>query len=129
MFQDLTDALGDLFGRLNLQRAHVDDADRGALVLGKIGEQIGVVLQEPFLFHGTISDNIAYSKPGASKSEIVAAAAIPLIAGFATDPFPVTLVPVPFPSLHRAIPVRSEVCRKTIFPAGLDCRRALYNFA
>ncbi len=35
---------------------------------------IGLVLQEPFLFFGTIAENIAYGKPGASRSEIVAAA-------------------------------------------------------
>ena len=35
---------------------------------------IGLVLQEPFLFFGTVSDNIAYGKPNASRQEIVAAA-------------------------------------------------------
>ncbi len=35
---------------------------------------IGLVLQEPFLFFGTVSDNIAYGKPDASRQEIVAAA-------------------------------------------------------
>jgi ATP-binding cassette subfamily B protein len=32
------------------------------------------VLQEPFLFYGTIAENIAYGRPGASRGEIVAAA-------------------------------------------------------
>ena len=36
--------------------------------------QIGIVLQEPFLFNGTVADNIAYGKPGASLEEIMAAA-------------------------------------------------------
>ena len=35
---------------------------------------IGVVLQEPFLFHGTIAENIAYGKPEATLDEIIAAA-------------------------------------------------------
>jgi ATP-binding cassette, subfamily B, bacterial len=35
---------------------------------------IGLVLQEPFLFFGTVAENIAYGKPDASRSEIVAAA-------------------------------------------------------
>jgi ATP-binding cassette subfamily B protein len=35
---------------------------------------IGIVLQEPFLFFGTIADNIAYGKPGATPAEILAAA-------------------------------------------------------
>lgn len=35
---------------------------------------IGLVLQEPFLFFGTIAENIAYGKPQATRAEIVAAA-------------------------------------------------------
>lgn len=35
---------------------------------------IGLVLQEPFLFHGTIAENIAYGKPEATRTEIIAAA-------------------------------------------------------
>ena len=35
---------------------------------------IGIVLQEPFLFFGTIAENIAYGKPDATREEIIAAA-------------------------------------------------------
>ena len=35
---------------------------------------IGIVLQEPFLFFGTIAENIAYGRPDASREEIIAAA-------------------------------------------------------
>ena len=35
---------------------------------------IGLVLQEPFLFFGTIAENIAYGKPDATREEIIAAA-------------------------------------------------------
>ncbi|MGC7974493.1 ATP-binding cassette domain-containing protein, partial [Salmonella enterica] len=35
---------------------------------------IGLVLQEPFLFFGTIAENIAYGKPEATREEIIAAA-------------------------------------------------------
>ncbi|MBB5032940.1 cyanophycin metabolism-associated ABC transporter [Prosthecobacter vanneervenii] len=35
---------------------------------------LGLVLQEPYLFYGTISENIAYGKPDATRAEIVAAA-------------------------------------------------------
>jgi ATP-binding cassette subfamily B protein len=35
---------------------------------------IGLVLQEPFLFFGTIAENIAYGKPDATRAQIVAAA-------------------------------------------------------
>lgn len=36
--------------------------------------QIGIVLQEPFLFFGTIAENIAYGRPETSREEIIAAA-------------------------------------------------------
>ncbi|MBC7785235.1 MAG: ABC transporter ATP-binding protein [Burkholderiales bacterium] len=39
-----------------------------------IRQQIGVVLQEPYLFHGTISDNIRYGRPDASDMEVIEAA-------------------------------------------------------
>src|SRR5262245_14385747 len=35
---------------------------------------IGIVLQEPFLFFGTVAENIAYGRPDASRAEITAAA-------------------------------------------------------
>ena len=35
---------------------------------------LGLVLQEPYLFYGTIAENIAYGKPTATRAEIVAAA-------------------------------------------------------
>jgi ATP-binding cassette subfamily B protein len=38
--------------------------------------QIGVVPQDTFLFSGTITDNISYAKPGATREEIVRAAKI-----------------------------------------------------
>lgn len=40
--------------------------------LHSLRKQIGVVLQEPFLFHGSVGNNIAYGKPGASREEIIA---------------------------------------------------------
>ena len=36
--------------------------------------QVGVVLQEPYLFHGTVSDNIRYGNPDATDAQVVAAA-------------------------------------------------------
>lgn len=52
----------------------IDDIDYRDLDLRAYREQIGIVLQEPFLFHGTIAENIAYGKPDASFEEIIAAA-------------------------------------------------------
>ena len=36
--------------------------------------QLGIVPQESFLFSGTIRDNIAFGRPGASDDEVMAAA-------------------------------------------------------
>ncbi len=55
-------------------RILVDNIDIRELRLAEYRSHIGLVLQEPFLFFGTIADNIAYGKPGATREEIIAAA-------------------------------------------------------
>ena len=52
----------------------LDGIDVRRFAVADYRSHIGLVLQEPFLFFGTIAENIAYGKPGASRSEIVAAA-------------------------------------------------------
>ncbi len=52
----------------------VDGVDIRSLPISEFRRNIGLVLQEPFLFFGTIADNIAYGKPDATREEIVAAA-------------------------------------------------------
>ncbi len=52
----------------------VDGVDIRHLRRGAYRRHIGLVLQEPYLFFGTIADNIAYGKPQATREEIVAAA-------------------------------------------------------
>ena len=52
----------------------VDGYDSRDIQVKALRQQIGVVLQDPFLFQGTIAENIGYSKPGASRMEIIAAA-------------------------------------------------------
>jgi len=52
----------------------IDGVDYTAMSLQAMRRQIGIVLQEPFLFNGTVADNIAYGKPGASLEEIMEAA-------------------------------------------------------
>ncbi|MBR5745797.1 MAG: ABC transporter ATP-binding protein [Clostridia bacterium] len=44
--------------------------------------QVGVVLQETFLFNGTIYGNIAYAKPGATRDEVIRAAKLANAHGF-----------------------------------------------
>lgn len=52
----------------------VDGVDIRSYSLASFRRNIGLVLQEPFLFFGTIAENIAYGKPEATRAEIVAAA-------------------------------------------------------
>ena len=52
----------------------VDGIDIRNIALSDFRSHIGMVLQEPFLFFGTIADNIAYGKPDATREEIVSAA-------------------------------------------------------
>lgn len=52
----------------------IDGYDIRSLPIAEYRKHIGLVLQEPFLFYGTIAENIAYGKPGATRLEIVSAA-------------------------------------------------------
>ena len=52
----------------------IDGHDTRQVNLQSLREQIGVVLQDPFLFNGPVADNIAYGHPEASLEQIVAAA-------------------------------------------------------
>ncbi|MFT3813866.1 MAG: ABC transporter ATP-binding protein [Acidovorax sp.] len=52
----------------------VDGVDVRRFAVADYRRHIGLVLQEPFLFFGTIAENIAYGKPHATRAEIVAAA-------------------------------------------------------
>ena len=52
----------------------IDGYDSKDIRLKALRQQVGVVLQDPFLFAGTIAENIGYSKPGASRHEIIASA-------------------------------------------------------
>ncbi len=52
----------------------VDGHDVRDLTLDSLQSAIGVVSQDSYLFHGTIADNIAYARPGATREEIEQAA-------------------------------------------------------
>lgn len=52
----------------------IDGVDIRSLPVAEYRRHIGLVLQEPFLFFGTIAENIAYGKPDATRAEIIAAA-------------------------------------------------------
>ena len=52
----------------------IDGIDIRDISQDSLRSQIGVVLQETFLFSGTIYDNIAYAKPDATRDEVITAA-------------------------------------------------------
>lgn len=52
----------------------VDGADTACIARDSLRRAFGMVLQESWLFEGTVHDNIAYGKPDATREEVVAAA-------------------------------------------------------
>ena len=54
----------------------VDGRDLAKVRLSDYRSQIGVVFQDNFLFDGTVFENIAYSRPDATREEVLRAAAI-----------------------------------------------------
>ena len=52
----------------------VDGADLRRVDAGHYREQIGMVLQDPYLFHGTVLENIRYAMPEATPNAVIAAA-------------------------------------------------------
>ncbi|MBM2619682.1 ABC transporter ATP-binding protein [Actinoplanes sp. LDG1-06] len=69
--------LGNLlmrFYEVDEGRILLDGADIAAMSRDELRSQIRLVPQEPWLFAGTVAENIAYGCPGASREEVVAAA-------------------------------------------------------
>ena len=62
------------FNRPTSGRVLVDGRDLDAIRLGDYRAALGVVLQDNFLFDGTVAENIAFSRPTATRDEIVGAA-------------------------------------------------------
>jgi ATP-binding cassette subfamily B protein len=69
--------LARLVGRFydpDIGAVRVDDVDLREVALRSYRRQLGVVLQDPFLFSGTIASNIRFAKPDATDDEVVRAA-------------------------------------------------------
>ena len=64
-------------------RVLVDGVDLATVKLNSYRTQLGVVLQETFLFDGTIRENVAFARPNASQEEILAACQIARVDEFA----------------------------------------------
>ena len=61
----------------------VDGTDLSTVRLNAYRTQLGVVLQDTFLFDGTIRENVAFSRPGATEEEILEACRIAHVDEFA----------------------------------------------
>lgn len=55
-------------------RITLDGVDIASVPRARLRGQVGMVLQDTWLFAGTIRDNIAYGRPGATEEEVLAAA-------------------------------------------------------
>jgi subfamily B ATP-binding cassette protein MsbA len=64
------------FNRPREGRILVDGRDLAGLKLREYRRALGVVLQDNFLFDGTVAENIAFAKPHARRAEVEAAAAV-----------------------------------------------------
>ncbi|MCL4560956.1 MAG: ABC transporter ATP-binding protein/permease [Chloroflexi bacterium] len=60
----------------------LDGQDIRTLTLDSLRQQISIVLQDVFLFHGTVRENILFGRPDASEQEVIAAAMIANAHGF-----------------------------------------------
>ena len=68
-----------------LGKVVVDGVDLSTVRLSSYRTQLGVVLQETFLFDGSIRQNVAYARPNASEEEIMAACKIARVDEFAEN--------------------------------------------
>ena len=62
------------FYDIDAGRITIDDVDITAMPRAALRGQIGMVLQDTWLFKGTIHDNIAYGRPGATEDDVLEAA-------------------------------------------------------
>ncbi|OZM74160.1 multidrug ABC transporter ATP-binding protein [Amycolatopsis antarctica] len=62
------------FYEVDSGRITVDGADIAAMHREDVRAFTGLVPQEPWLFHGTVAENIAYGRAGATRAEVLAAA-------------------------------------------------------
>jgi ABC-type multidrug transport system fused ATPase/permease subunit len=65
--------------------ALIDGHGTDTLPVDWLRQQVAVVLQDTFLFAGTVWDNLLYGRPEATRNEVLAAAEAAFVADFATD--------------------------------------------
>jgi subfamily B ATP-binding cassette protein MsbA len=73
------------FAKPTTGRVMLDDVDLSTIRLDSYRSQLGVVLQDNFLFDGSIKDNILFGRPGASEVQLLEAARIARVDEFASQ--------------------------------------------
>jgi subfamily B ATP-binding cassette protein MsbA len=73
------------FNRPRSGRILIDGRDLGSVRLHDYRSQLGIVLQDNFLFDGTVAENIAYGNPRATRDEILEVGRIAHCDAFVTD--------------------------------------------
>ena len=76
-------SLVSAFHNPNSGMIRVDGVDLTTVALGSYRSHLGLVLQESFLFDGTIHDNVAFSRPDATREEVIEASRIARVDEFA----------------------------------------------
>src|SRR5437762_4340243 len=71
------------FAKPSSGNIYIDDVNLSDVKLSSYRSQLGVVLQDNFLFDGTIKENILFAKPAASNDEVLGASAIARVDEFA----------------------------------------------
>src|SRR5881396_43874 len=71
------------FAKPSSGNIYIDDVNLSDVKLSSYRSQLGVVLQDNFLFDGTIKENILFGKPAASNDEVLGASAIARVDEFA----------------------------------------------
>jgi ABC-type multidrug transport system fused ATPase/permease subunit len=64
------------FNRPQRGRILIDERDLNSMRLREYRSALGVVMQDNFLFDGTVAENIAFSRPGAGRDDVLAAARV-----------------------------------------------------
>jgi ATP-binding cassette subfamily B protein len=62
------------FYNINSGKIEIDDIDINTVTIPSLRKQMGVMLQDPFIFSGTIMDNIRYGRLDATDEEVIEAA-------------------------------------------------------
>jgi ATP-binding cassette subfamily B protein len=73
------------FYKVDEGKVLIDGYDLKDVKVESLRSQIGIVSQEPFLFSGTVAENISYGEPEATETEIIAAAKAANAHGFILD--------------------------------------------